>query len=55
MLLKNKINGQDYRVRSGEYEGGIRIFAVAAQTGSADFVMHYHTLEELNEEWEDAD
>ncbi len=55
MLLKNKQDGKNYRVRSEEYEGGIRIFAVAEQTGAKDMVMHYHTLKELNDEWEDAD
>lgn len=55
MLLRNKQNGQNYRVRSENYEGGIYIFAAAEQTGAKDFVMHYHTLEELNNDWEDAD
>lgn len=55
MLLKNRNDGNEYRVRSEEYEGGIRVFAVATQTGAKDFVMHYHTLEELNREWEDSD
>ena len=36
MLLKNKQDGKNYRVRSEEYEGGIRIFAVAEQTGAKD-------------------
>ncbi len=55
MLLRNKDDGQSYLVRSEDYEGGIRIFAVAEQTGANDFVRHYHTLEELLDEWEDAD
>lgn len=55
MLLTNKNDGKNYRVRSENYEGGIRIFAVAEQTGANDFVCHYHTLEELFDEWEDAD
>lgn len=54
MLLKNKRDGKNYRVRSEGYEGGIRIFAIAEQTGAKDFVTHYHTLEELNDDWEDA-
>lgn len=54
MILKNRSNSQEYRVRSEAYEGGIRIFAVATQEGAKDFVMHYHTLEELNEDWEDV-
>lgn len=55
MLLRNRDDGQNYRVRSEDYEGGIRIFAVAEQTGANDFVRHYHTLDELLDEWEDAD
>lgn len=55
MLLRNKRNGLDYRVRSEIYEGGIRMFAVASQIGAKDFVANYHTLEELNDDWEDAD
>lgn len=55
MVLKNIHDGYEYRVKSEEYEGGIRIFAVANQTGAKDFVMHYHTLEELNDDWEDAE
>ncbi len=54
MILKNKADGQEYRVKSEEYDGGVCIFAVATQTGAKDFVMHYHTLEELNNDWEDA-
>lgn len=55
MLLKNRKNNQEYRVRSEAYEGGIQIFAIATQTGAKDFVTQYHTLEELENDWEDAD
>lgn len=55
MVLKNIHDGYEYRVRSEEYEGGIRIFAIASRVGASNMVMHYHTLEELNEDWEDAD
>lgn len=54
MLLKNRNDNHEYQVRSEAYEGGICIFAIATQVGEKDFVMHYHTLEELNDDWEDA-
>lgn len=54
MLLRNRNDNYDYRVRSEAYEGGIRIFAIATQVGAKDFVAYYHTLEELNDDWEDA-
>ena len=54
MLLRNRNDKCEYRVKSEEYDGGIRIFAIATQTGARDFVMHYHTLEELNDDWEDV-
>lgn len=55
MKLRNKENKLEYRIKSEDYEGGIRIFAIAEQTGAKDFVMHYHTLEELNDDWEDVE
>ncbi len=55
MLLRNRSTNCEYRVRSEEYEGGIRIFAIATQVGASNIVMHYHTLEELLDDWEDAE
>jgi len=54
MLFRNRSDGNEYRVNSEEYEGGIRIFAVAVKMGANNIVSHYHTLEELNDDWEDA-
>ena len=54
MLLRNRNDNYEYRVKSEDYEGGIRIFAIATQEGASNFVMHYHTLEEFNEDWDDA-
>lgn len=55
MKLIYKPDGLEYRIKSENYEGGIRIFAIADQLGAKDFVMTYHTLEELLDDWEDVD
>lgn len=55
MKLRNKHDWLEYRIESESYEGGIRIFAIADQIGAKDFVMTYHTLDELLADWEDVD
>lgn len=56
MLLKNKENGFIYRVSSEEAPNCIRIWAVPCDPSEAKpFVMHYKSLEELTDEWEDTD
>lgn len=56
MLLKNKEDGFIYRVSSENAPNYIGIFAVPCDPSQAKpFVMHYKSLEELNNEWEDTD
>lgn len=55
MLLVHRETRLTYKVVSEEYDGGICIYATPAGDVGHSFVMHYETLEELNDEWEDAD
>lgn len=63
MKLRNKIDGHIYYVStySDEYDGFV-IFARAelsyvtldGTVGGKDFCMHYRSLAEFNDEWEDV-
>lgn len=59
MRLRNKTDNAIYNV-STETDNfkGFMIFAeaetLAGHVGGDDFVMHYRSLEEFTEEWEDA-
>lgn len=56
MRLRNKNNGRIYKVRTEtDNFGGFMIYAVDSNfNDNQNFVMHYRTLEEFCNEWEDA-
>lgn len=55
MLLKNKGDGLVYRVSSEDTLNCIRIFAMPCHSAEGKpFIMHYKSLEEINNEWEDV-
>ncbi len=54
MLLKNKGDDFVYRVSSEDTSNCIRIFATPYHSAEGKpFIMHYKSLEEINDEWED--
>lgn len=55
MKLRNRRNGLIYYVQTeDDSHGGFCIFARSIPDRKRDsFVMHYRTLAEFNEEWED--
>lgn len=58
MELKNKKDGKLYHVRTeDDQHGGFMVFASEIGTSffDRDFCMHYRTLAELCEEWEDIE
>lgn len=54
MKLRNKLDEKIYRVKSEDCDDCIRIFAISLEEGGTNFVMHYRSLAEFCEEWEDA-
>lgn len=55
MRLKNKTDNAIYNVSTEtDNFSGFMIMARALSEENDDFVMHYRSLEEFTEEWEDA-
>ncbi len=56
MLLKNKEDGFKYRISSENAQDVIRLFAVPCNPGEGKpFVVHYHSLKTLEDDWQDVD
>lgn len=54
MELRNKDDGVIYHVRTeDDHHEGFMIFATTTSSLGEDFCMHYRSLKEFNEEWED--
>lgn len=56
MQLKNKKDGRVYHVRTEEDgSSGFMIFALSGDMDTTDFCMHYCSLKDFNDEWEEIE
>lgn len=55
MELRNRSNGGIYEVSTETDGGGFMIYAKARNITLDSFCMHYRSLEEFNNDWEDVD
>lgn len=54
MQLRNRNNGGIYDVRTEMDDGKFVIYAKSQSLNLDSFCMHYHSLAEFNDEWEDV-
>lgn len=54
MELRNKEDGEIYHVETQDDDGRFRVFAVRFPDNYS-FVMHYRSIEEFLNDWEDLD
>lgn len=56
MRLRHKLDGTIYNVRTeSDYHDGFFIFAYNQDPSTPDFCMHYRSLQEFTDDWEDVD
>ena len=53
MKLRNKKTGEIRCAKTSPYDNGIRLFVTDTEASTTGKTYYYHSLAELNEEWED--